>query len=159
LPLLREKELKASCEAIGIRDMRLWRMQDKTGQFEDPEKLADRIQEGILEVGASIVYTLYPGHAVHPEHNPNRAPPGPAASRLPSARRPLVYGTALSRERHDALGDPDLRLNVSDVIDKKMAALRAHRSQSESKTKALDEELKEHPERREELLAPYMTEE
>jgi len=156
LPGLREKELRGSCDAIGIEDLRLWRMLDKTVQFHDPERLADRIEAVIDELDVSVIYTWYPGHAVHPDHNAVGVAAVIAAKRKPADRRPLVYGSAFTRERYDVLGQPDLRLDVSDVIDRKLDALRAHRSQSELDMKQLDSA---DPDRRKELLARYTTEE
>ncbi|MGI8414962.1 MAG: bacillithiol biosynthesis deacetylase BshB2 [Nakamurella sp.] len=159
LPGLREAELRASCDAIGIEDLRLWRMQDKTVQFNDPRALAGRIEEVIHELDITVIYTFYPGHAVHPDHNAIGEAAVLAAKRQGPARRPCVYGTAFTRERYDVLGQPDVRRDVSDVIDRKMNALRAHRSQSELDMKELDRKLQANPDDTKELLARYLTEE
>lgn len=159
LPALRERELRGSCAAIGISDIRLWRMWDKTVQFTAVDLLADRIEAVIDEAGITRIYTFYPGHAVHPDHNAVGAAAVAAARRKPEGRRPRVYATAFSADRYDALGAPDLRLDVSEVIDRKMNAFRAHRSQSELDTAEIDRRLRDDPDSRQEVLAKYLTEE
>ena len=156
--LIRETELRTSCKSIGIDDIRFWRMQDKTVQFRDPERLADRIYDLIRDISPSIIYTFYPEHGVHPDHNAIAAATALAISRIELDERPLLYGTCMTANCRQILGTPDLEIDVSDVIDKKMAAVHAHRSQSELDTKKLDDELENHPDRRDEILAPYRTE-
>jgi len=158
LARLREGELRASCNAIGIDDIRLWRMQDKTVQFRNPEELANRIETVIAEVEPSIVYTFYPGHGVHPDHNAIGAATVLAVSRFARDKQPTVYGTCMTGTCSDTLGEPDIKLDVSDVIEEKMNAFRAHRSQSELDTIQLDEELRVAPNKRKEILAQYLTE-
>lgn len=158
LPLIREKELKNACEAIGIEDLRLWRMQDKTLQFEDPEALADRVFAVIEEIKPDIIYSYYPEHGVHPDHDALSEATIRAVSRLPLEKRPIVYGSAFSKTCREVLGPPDVEIDVSSVLTKKMAALRAHHSQSEVITRKLDEEMAKHPDKIDDILAPYKKE-
>lgn len=158
LPLLRERELKDACKAIGINDLRLWRMQDKTLQFRDPSKLADRVYSIIKEVEPSIIYSFYPKHGVHPDHDALGAAVALAVSSMPEKERPVFYGSALTRDRYEQLGQPDIESDVTDVLDNKMNALRAHRSQTELLIKKLDKEVQEHPEKEKEIMAPYTKE-
>lgn len=158
LSKIREKELRAACDVIGIKDLRLWRMQDKTLQFEDPEELADRVESVLKEVRPNIVYTFYPKYAVHPDHDALGEATIRAVKRLPAKERPVVYATAFSRNCEEKIGKPDILLDVSEVLDVKLAAYRAHRTQSEFIIKKLEQDLAEQPEKQEEILAPYRKE-
>jgi len=158
LPSIREKELQEACKHIGIKDLRMWRMQDKTLQFENPHVLADRIFKVIDEIKPSIIYTYYPEHGVHPDHDALSAATILAVSRLPKKQRPIIYGSAFSKNCLQELGEPDVIIDVSQVLSIKMDAMRAHHSQSELITKKLDLELANHPEKKDEILAPYKVE-
>jgi N-acetylglucosamine malate deacetylase 2 len=129
---IRKKELEDACEVLGIKDLRLLGLRDKTLEFEDPEWLADKILSIIEELNPSLVITHYPKHGVHPDHDALGAATVRAVAKMPKAGRPIVYGHAITRNRIEALGDPDITLDISDLTDKKFAAIRAHRSQSES---------------------------
>jgi N-acetylglucosamine malate deacetylase 2 len=158
LSSIREKELKDACDMIGIRDVRLWRLLDKTLQFEDPEELADRIFEVIQEVRPFRVYTYYPEHGVHPDHDALAAATIIAIQRLTKELRPEIYASAFSKNCLEILGPPNIIMDVSSVLDCKIAALRAHRSQSDVVMKKLDQEFAEHPERKMEIFASQLKE-
>ena len=158
LSKIREKELREACERIGIKDLRLWRMQDKTLQFEDPEELADKVEAVLKEVRPELVYSYYPKYAVHPDHDSLAEAVVIAIKRLPKNERPTVFGSAFSRNCTAFIGEPDIVLDVSEVLDVKLAAYRAHRSQSEFIIQKLEQGLKDNPEKREELLAPFRNE-
>jgi N-acetylglucosamine malate deacetylase 2 len=136
LPLIRKKELEEACKIIGIHDLRLLGYRDKTVEFEDEELLADRIGEIIAETNPSLVITFYPGYSVHPDHNACGAAVIRALGRLPKDQRPTVYCVAFSKNCEQDLGQPDVVHDVSAVIDKKLAAIKAHRSQTEGLMKA-----------------------
>jgi bacillithiol biosynthesis deacetylase BshB2 len=158
LPLIREQELQEACRVIGIQDVRLWRMRDKTLQFEDPEELADRVFAVIQEVRPYRIYTYYPEHGVHPDHDALSAATVRAVSRLPKHERMEIYGSAFSKNHLQVLGPPDIVLDVSSVLDIKMNAIRAHRSQAEVLIKALDEQIAQYPGKKDEILAFLTTE-
>ncbi|MCL6636421.1 MAG: bacillithiol biosynthesis deacetylase BshB2 [Alicyclobacillus sp.] len=131
LPLIRERELREACHHLGIRDLRLMGLRDKTVEFEDPEQLADRIFAVVQEVNPSLVITYYPGYAVHPDHNALGAATVRALQRLPKDERPVLHCVAFSPDCRQVLGEPDVVLDISPVSDVKWAAVRAHRSQSD----------------------------
>lgn len=158
LAAIREKELKSACRVIGICDVRMWRMQDKTLQFEDPMKLADRVETVLREVSPDLVYTYYPQFSVHPDHDALAEAVVSAIGRLPEYEQPVIYASAFSKNCERILGKPSVILDVSQVVDIKLNAMRAHRSQSEFLIEELEKALKEHPEKRDELLAPYCKE-
>ena len=68
LPQIRKKELQASCDAIGIQDLRMMGLRDKTVEFEDDEQMVQMMTKLIAEIKPSLVITFYPNYAVHPDH-------------------------------------------------------------------------------------------
>jgi N-acetylglucosamine malate deacetylase 2 len=158
LSKIREKELREACDTIGIKDVRLWRMQDKTLQFEDPEELATRVESVLKDVRPELVYTYYPKYGVHPDHDALAEATIQAIARLPKDERPVVYGSAFSRNCEEVIGGADIIIDVSEVLDVKLAALRAHRSQSEFIICKLEQNLADHPEKLDEILEPYRKE-
>lgn len=155
LPKIREQELRDACTALGISDLRLLGLRDKTVEFEDPEYLVSLLLPILKEVKATRVYTYYPGHGVHPDHNALAEAAVLAVSRLPENERPTIYASAISRNWQKTVGPPDVESDVSEGFEEKMNAMRAHRSQSEARMKQMEAELKEHPEKRAELEAPF----
>ncbi|QPA31327.1 bacillithiol biosynthesis deacetylase BshB2 [Thermaerobacillus caldiproteolyticus] len=136
LPLIRKKELEDACQAIGIRDLRLLGFRDKTIEFEDEDMLADHIGAIISETNPSLIITFYPGYSVHPDHDACGAAVIRALERLPLEKRPPVHCIAFAKNCEQELGHPDIVRDVSAVIDKKIAAIQAHRSQTEGLMKA-----------------------
>jgi N-acetylglucosamine malate deacetylase 2 len=131
LPLIRKNELEEACKVIGIKDLRLLGFRDKTIEFEDEEMLADRIGAIIAETNPSLIITFYPGYSVHPDHDACGAAVIRAVERLPLEKRPTVHCVAFSKNCEQEIGQPDIIRDVSAVIDKKLAAIKAHRSQTE----------------------------
>ncbi|MEC5189170.1 bacillithiol biosynthesis deacetylase BshB2 [Geobacillus thermodenitrificans] len=131
LPLIRRQELEEACRVLGIHDLRLLGYRDKTVEFEDEEELADRIAAIVAETNPSLVITFYPAYSVHPDHDACGAAVIRALKRWPKEQRPTVYCVAFSKNCEQDLGQPDIVRDVSSVIDTKLAAIRAHRSQTE----------------------------
>jgi len=136
LPSIRKKELEDACRVIGIRDLRLLGFRDKTVEFEDEELLADRIHAIIAETNPSLIITFYPGYSVHPDHDACGAAVIRAVERIPIEKRPVVHCVAFAKNCEKEIGKPDIVRDVSAVIDKKIAAIKAHRSQTEGLMKA-----------------------
>ncbi|HEY8910631.1 MAG TPA: bacillithiol biosynthesis deacetylase BshB2 [Desulfosporosinus sp.] len=132
LPTIREAELKEACQALGIKNVIKLGLRDKTIEFEDPEILIDRIERILREIRPSLVLTHYPGYAVHPDHNALGEVTIRAISRLSVQERPLVYAHAFSRDSREILGLPDIINDITAMSEVKMAAIRAHRSQSQA---------------------------
>lgn len=149
LPEYRKIELQKACDIMGIEDLRMLGMRDKTLEFEDPEWFADRIGEIIEEIKPSLIVTHYPGYAVHPDHNATGTAVIKAVSRLPESERPPVRCHAFSKNTKEDLGEPDVVTDVRDVLDRKIAALKAHGSQTQLLVTQLGEE---DPEKNEELI-------
>lgn len=129
LPAVRRQELEQSCRSIGIQDLRMWGLLDKTIEFEDKEPLIRRIVDVIEEVQPEVIYTFYPGYAVHPDHDATGAVVVAAAARLPKASRPAVRCMAFSKGCAEVLGPPDVENDVGDYLKQKVASIMAHRSQ------------------------------
>lgn len=132
LPTIRAAELDEACAAIGIQHLIKLGLRDKMIEFEDPEILTDRIEQILREVQPSLVLTHYPGYAVHPDHNALGAVTIRAISRLSAAERPVVYAHAFARGSQKALGPADIVNDISAMSEVKLAAIRAHKSQSQA---------------------------
>lgn len=143
MPEIRKKELQEACLHMGIQDLRMLGFHDKTLEFEDVEFVADKIEEVIREVQPSLVITFYPGHGVHPDHDAYGRATVTAVARLPKEMRPTIYAMAITKNRVEALGEPDITNDIQDVFENKLAALHAHRSQTEAMLEEIDKKIKE----------------
>ncbi|MCH6269478.1 MULTISPECIES: bacillithiol biosynthesis deacetylase BshB2 [Neobacillus] len=142
LPKIRKAELKEAARALGIQDLRMLGYRDKTVEFEDEEKLADVMSALIDELNPSLVITFYPGYAVHPDHDATGAAVVRAVERLPEAARPTLHCVAFSNDCIEKLGEADIINNISPVAEIKLAAIKAHRSQTELMFADVSEKLK-----------------
>lgn len=129
LPSIRKLELEKSCEILGIQDLRLWGLRDKTVEFEDG--LAQRLYDAIAKLKPSLILTFYPGYSVHPDHDACGQAVVDAVKMLEPSERPVVYGCAFAKNSLKDLGDPDVVYDVSRYKGEKMAVLEAHASQAE----------------------------
>lgn len=157
LPTIREKELRDACRVLGIEDLRLLGLRDKTVEFEDPEKIADQIEAVIREVHPTIVMTYYPEHGVHPDHDGLSAATVIAVKRIPPEQRPVIYGSAVTNHAEEFLGKPDIVNDITDVLDIKLDAMRAHRSQSEAMMAQMEKDM-EDPETKKKIEKMLTTE-
>lgn len=136
LPDLRVRELRAACAALGISDLRLLGIWDKTVEFRDQDELAARIGAVIAEVRPSLIITFHPLHGGHPDHNAMGAATIRAVAALPPEQRPRVHcclglGQARKLYQGEPLDVPVESVTIELVADRKRAAIEAHRSQSE----------------------------
>ncbi|MFY4776885.1 bacillithiol biosynthesis deacetylase BshB2 [Metabacillus sp. RGM 3146] len=138
LPFIRKRELEAACQAMDIQDLRMLGMRDKTLEFEDIELFADRIEELINELQPTLVVTFYPEHGVHPDHDATGRAVIHALKRLPKEKRPLTYCMAITKNREEALGKPNVIIDIREVAKVKLEALKAHRSQTEGLIKEME---------------------
>jgi bacillithiol biosynthesis deacetylase BshB2 len=122
-------ELEESCRIVGIQDLRMWGFHDKTIEFEDHEILIRRITEVIGEVQPEVIYTFYPGYAVHPDHDATGAVVVEAVAGLPKEKRPVVRCMAFSKGCEEVLGPPDVVNDVGGFLNRKVGSINAHRSQ------------------------------
>lgn len=146
LPEIREAELREACRILGIHDLRLMGLRDKTLEFESQEELAARIAEVIAETRPSRLFTYYPGHGVHPDHEAMSAAAVRAVAALPPEERPVIACVAFGKEEDlRALGEPHEFHDVSAVLDTVMAAVRAHRSQTTASLRRTEQQMAEDP--------------
>ena len=129
LGALRVRELREAMAAVGVTDVRVLGLWDKTVEFEDREELAARIAGIIRATGASTVITFHPELGGHPDHNAIGAATVAAVAGLPPAQRPRVLcPTGPARDRDPGL--PVVVVPIAAVAHLKEAAFRAHRSQT-----------------------------
>jgi len=130
LPQLREKELREACRILGITDLRFLGLRDKTVEFVDPDELAARLRAIIEEIRPSLIITYHPDYSVHPDHMALGRATVQAVAQLPPGERPPVHTRAFGKASA-VLGEPDLVVDAAPVWETKLAAIRAHRSQSQ----------------------------
>jgi N-acetylglucosamine malate deacetylase 2 len=131
LPEIRKKELQQAADTLGIQDLRMLGFRDKTIEFEDEEKLADLIYSLIEEINPSLIITFYPGYSVHPDHDATGAAVVKAVSRIAAAQKPKLNCVAFSKNCEDVIGEADIVNDIRSVSNIKLAAIQAHRSQTE----------------------------
>jgi bacillithiol biosynthesis deacetylase BshB2 len=142
LPKIRKEELKNAADAIGIQDLRMLGFRDKTIEFEDDEKMTKVMSDLIEDVNPSLIITFYPGYSVHHDHDATGAAVIRAVEKMPAAARPKVHCVAFSKNCVEELGEADIVNNITPVNKKKLAAIQAHRSQTEAMFKDVEEKLK-----------------
>jgi N-acetylglucosamine malate deacetylase 2 len=142
LPKIRKAELKEAASVLGIQDLRMLGYRDKTVEFEDDEELTKVMGSLIAELNPSLVITFYPGYSVHPDHEATGAAVVRAVEKLPAAARPKLHCVAFSNNCVQELGEADIIHNITPVADKKLAAIQAHRSQTEQMFGDVTEKIK-----------------
>lgn len=131
LPAIRKKELEDAANIIGITDLRMLGYRDKTVEFEDEAKLAAHIGSIVNELNPSLIITFYPGYSVHPDHDACGAAVIRAVEEMPATNRPKVHCVAFSHNCEEEIGQADIVNDVSAVADQKLAAIKAHKSQTQ----------------------------
>ena len=142
LPKIRKQELKEAARVLGIQDLRMLGFRDKTIEFEDDEKLTNTMSALIDELNPSLIITFYPGYSVHPDHDATGAAVVRAVEKMPAAARPTVHCVAFSNNCVEELGEADIINNITPVGQTKLAAIQAHRSQTEQMFIGMEEKLK-----------------
>lgn len=138
LPKIRKHELEAACAIMGIDDLRMWGLRDKTVEFEDEVELADRFSKLIAEVRPARVISFYPGYAVHPDHEATARAVVRALQGIDASKRPEFLGVAFDHRTESELGKPHVIIEVGAESVTKREALLAHRSQTEGLLRAID---------------------
>ncbi|MBD8037676.1 bacillithiol biosynthesis deacetylase BshB2 [Solibacillus sp. A46] len=130
LPEIRRKELIAACEAMGIEDLRMMGLRDKTVEFEDDEKMIKLVTDLIVELNPSLIFTFLPGFAVHPDHEATGRAVVEAVRRIDKQYRPRILACAFANDTVEKNGEPDVTIDISSVKEDKLKALKAHISQT-----------------------------
>lgn len=129
LPTIRERELEAAAEAIGITDLRKMGLRDKTVEFEPHDEMDAMVQSLIDECQPSVIISFYPQFAVHPDHEATAEAVVRTVGRMPKNERPRLQLVAFSNDAPEKLGDPDILNEISDYKEVKLRAFKAHASQ------------------------------
>lgn len=127
---LREKELRRALDALGVGDLILLGIWDKTVEFQDQDLLTDKILSVMRQVRPSLVLTSHPVYGGHPDHCAVGAATLRAVASLPPGQRPRLFGH-VPPFAGAKLEQPVHAIDVSTVLDRKIAAIEEHRSQSE----------------------------
>jgi N-acetylglucosamine malate deacetylase 2 len=143
LPKIRKEELINAAKVLGIHDLRMMGLRDKTIEFEDDEMLTNMMTSLINDVNPSLVISFYPGYAVHPDHDATGAAVVRAVGKMPEAQRPKLHCVAFSNNCEKEIGEPDIIINVSSVAETKVNAIKAHLSQTQLAAAAMSENLNE----------------
>ncbi|KGX92927.1 deacetylase [Pontibacillus halophilus JSM 076056 = DSM 19796] len=130
LPQIRKKELVDACKVLDV-NLEMLGYHDKTLEFEDLGEVAEHLKSYLDNIKPSHVITFYPGHAVHPDHDAMGAAAIEAVKRMDEESRPEVWAKAITHDRYEKLGRPEITINVEDYFDRKLEAIEAHRSQAE----------------------------
>ncbi len=130
LPQIRKKELEKACASMGLTDLRMMGLRDKTIEFEDDEKMVKLVTDLMDELNPSLVISFYPGLSVHPDHDATARAVIRAVRRIPVAARPVVHTIAFANNTAEVLGQPDVMNDVSAVSSKKLATMNSHASQT-----------------------------
>ena len=135
IPFAREIELRAACDSLGIRKLIFFDIRDKTVEFQDEKQLTERIAAHMREIDPDVVLTFHETLGGHPDH----CAIGKAATAafFQEKRRGalyfITYGDGLERrpERYGCTREDVMKVDVSEYLQAKLAAFRAHRCQSE----------------------------
>ncbi|MFS0690835.1 bacillithiol biosynthesis deacetylase BshB2 [Sporosarcina sp. 179-K 8C2 HS] len=130
LPQIRKQELKNAAAAMGLTDLRMMGLRDKTIEFEDDEKMIKLVTDLIEDTNPSLIITFYPGLSVHPDHDATGRAVVRAARRMKESERPTLYTIAFANNTAEVLGAPDILHNVEGAAQKKLNTLNAHASQT-----------------------------
>ncbi|NMD72336.1 bacillithiol biosynthesis deacetylase BshB2 [Bacillus sp. DNRA2] len=155
LPKIRKQELINAANVLGIKDLRMMGLRDKTIEFEDDDMLTEMMTSLIAEVEPSLVISFYPGYAVHPDHDATGVAVVRAVGKLPAKERPKLHCVAFSKNCEQEIGEPDIVNNVSSVADIKINAIKAHLSQTQLTAATMSDKLNENDP---EVIARMLTE-
>ena len=141
LPHIRKIELEQAAVAMKLDDLRLMGLRDKTVEFEDDEKMVKLMTDLIEDTNPSLVITFYPGLSVHPDHDATGRAVVRAIRRMPETKRPVLYTVAFANNTKEILGEHDVIHDVSAASENKLAALKAHASQTAKMVSELEKKL------------------
>lgn len=136
LPTLREGELRDACAALGIKDLRLLSLRDKTLEIIEPSVLAARVQAEMKDFQPDAVITFHHVLGGHPDHCSIGAAAAAAfdahTAEGADARLYAVAwaGTAQHLEANGLRREQLMTVDVRRHMVAKLDAFRAHRTQS-----------------------------
>jgi len=136
MPAVREQELREACRILGAEEPVFLGIHDKLVEFENPERLAERLRRIIQNIDPEVVFTFHPVWGGHPDHCAIGRAAVRAVEELEEAVQPPLYfisfGNPLKRSAWNSLQEADVvKVDVSDSLTEKLHAFRAHRTQTE----------------------------
>ncbi|MFB5189205.1 PIG-L family deacetylase [Alicyclobacillus fastidiosus] len=132
----RERELRNACKALGVQRVHLLGLRDKTLEIQPIETLTNTLLRYLQDEKPDAVLTFHERWGGHPDH----CVIGAAASRAYAEYSAFVEGTHLYHVcsghmiRHPeqcGLVGRLLEIDVTDCLQEKLAAYRAHLTQSQ----------------------------
>lgn len=142
LPKVREKELQEAAKILGIDEVIFFGLRDKTIEFHDEEDLAKRMKETIEKLMPEKIFTFYPGFSIHPDHDACGAIVCRAVEMIENEKRPKLYAMAIAKGATKVIGKPHITYDVKKYSDRKMRALKAHRTQMQEVAAVIEHQLK-----------------
>jgi bacillithiol biosynthesis deacetylase BshB2 len=137
IPTLREAELRRATEALGLADLHFLGIRDKTLEIQPFDELVQCVLEHLELEQPEVVVTFHEQFGGHPDH----CTIGAATTRAydiyrhqhPDARLYFVaWGGMYDRANESGIPKEQfVRVDVSAYLQPKLAAYRAHRTQSE----------------------------
>ena len=130
---IRLAEMREAAELLGSELIMLG-LRDKCIEFEDPDLVAAEVRALIEAHHPSSVIGFYPGFGVHSDHDALGLIVQLAVRMIPPEQRPRLLAVAVGdREANEQLlGEPHIHSDISGTVERKIAALRVHRSQTEA---------------------------
>ena len=149
LPELREQELRSACAALGIAELHFMGLRDKCLEFEDEDDLAAQVALHVRRLRPDGMLTFHERRGGHTDHcsigraaatawrragdaawHPEHAAQGLTAYAPPRLYRLASRELARDPRRHGLQPEQITAVDVSPVAERKLAAFRAHRSQT-----------------------------
>jgi LmbE family N-acetylglucosaminyl deacetylase len=118
---LREREAEAACEILGLHRIEFWRERD--GKLCASARTVDRLFAKLVELRPALLYVTH-NREEHPDHR--------AACRIVERAVAMLNGVRIGVRMYEVwtpLEEMNQIEDISDVIDDKLAAVRAYRSQ------------------------------
>ncbi|GAA0472510.1 bacillithiol biosynthesis deacetylase BshB2 [Alkalibacillus silvisoli] len=138
LPKIRKQELIDACQVLDMELVMLG-YRDKTLEFESKDEVAEHLKKHIEKLGATLVITFYPPYAVHPDHDAMGEATFEAIRKMDQDKRPELWATAITNDRKDVLGEADIVIDTEPVFERKLEAIKSHRSQAEGMLNKMQE--------------------
>lgn len=142
LPDIRRKELKKAAETMGLTDLRMMGLRDKTLEFEDDDEMKNMVKNLLDELKPSVVISFYPGFAVHPDHEATARAVVRAMREIDESERPALHAVAFANDTEEKLGQADIVNDIQHVQEDKLNTMRAHISQTAGMLDRLEEGIK-----------------
>lgn len=118
---VREEEARAAAEVLGIGEVEFWRQPD--GALDPTPELVARLRRALDTFGPRLVYVPH-DREMHPDHRAAVALVQSALAGLADPPRVFMFEVWTPLETFDHLED------ISEFVAEKVAAIRAHASQS-----------------------------